>query len=151
MTTSTLAPLLSIDTDQYLAIPAQKPRKSLALGNCGMKLTVHSENGDPVLLRIEGRVSQRDLEESDPFLEGVGENAYSRQLVVDLSEVAAMDSSGVNWLLIAQKRMQEQGGRLVLHSLSPIANNVLKVLNLHTVFQIANSEEAAVQMLEGDA
>jgi anti-anti-sigma factor len=84
-----------------------------------MNLTVQSENGDAVLIRIEGRVSQ--------------------------------DSSGVNWLLVAQKRIHEQGGKLVLHSLSPIANNVLKVLNLHSVFQVAESEAAALRMLGGDA
>lgn len=132
---------------QFLA----PPRQSLAPRNCGMKLTVQSESGDVVLVRIEGRVSQRDVEVDDPIVNSVGENAYSRQLVVDLSEVASLDSSGVNWLLVAQKRMQEQGGKLVLHSLSPIAHNVLKVLNLHNVFQIADSESAAMRMLGGDA
>ena len=116
-----------------------------------MKLSVQSENGNPVRLSIEGRVSQRDLDESDPFVESLGENAYSRQVVVDLSEVASLDSSGVNWLLVAQKQMQEQGGKLVLHSLSPIANNVLKVLNLHSVFQVADSEASAIRIVGGDA
>jgi len=134
-----------------MAIQFLAPRKSLVPRKCGMKLTVQSENGDPILLRIEGRVSQRDVEVHDPIVECLGENVYSRQLVVDLSEVASLDSSGVNWLLVAQKRMHEHGGKLVLHSLSPIANNVLKVLNLHTVFQVAGSEAAAIRMLEGDA
>ncbi len=116
-----------------------------------MKLTVQSENGDPVLLRVEGRVSQRDVDENDPFIASLGDNAYTRRLVVDLSEVASLDSSGVNWLLVAQKQMHAQGGELVLHSLSPIANNVLKVLNLHTVFKVADSEGAAIRMLGGDA
>jgi len=132
---------------QFLA----PPRKSLAARNCGMKLTVQSDNGDAVLLRIEGRVSQRDVEVHDPIVESLGENVYGRRLVLDLSEVASLDSSGVNWLLVAQKRMHQQGGTLVLHSLSPIANNVLKVLNLHTVFQVADSEAAALRMLGGDA
>ena len=132
----------------YLLVP---PRNYLASRNCGMKLTVQSENGNAVHLRIEGRVSQRDVEIDDPIVDCLGDSAYSRRLVVDLSEVASLDSSGVNWLLVAHKRMRENGGQLVLHSLSPIANNVLKVLNLHTVFQVADSEAAAVQMLGGDA
>ncbi len=134
-----------------MATEALASRKSLAPRNCGMKVTVQSESGDPVLLRVEGRVSQRDVEVDDPFVDSLGEDAYSRQLVVDLSEVALLDSSGVNWLLVSQKRMQEQGGKLVLHSLSPIANNVLKVLNLHAVFQVAESEAAAVRLLGGEA
>ena len=133
--------------NQFLALP----RKFLAPRKCGMKLTVQSENGDAVLLRIEGRVSQRDVEADDPIIDHFGESVYSRQVLVDLSEVASLDSSGVNWLLVAQKRMHEHGGKLVLHSLSPIANNVLKVLNLHAVFQVADSEADALQMLGGEA
>jgi anti-anti-sigma factor len=134
-----------------MAIQFLAPPKSQALRKCGMKLIVDSDNGNSVLLRVEGRVSQRDVEASDPIVDTVGEDVYSRRLVMDLSEVASLDSSGVNWLLVAQKRMHEQGGKLVLHSLSPIANNVLKVLNLHTVFQIADSEAAALRTLGGDA
>ncbi|MEX0818431.1 MAG: STAS domain-containing protein [Pirellulaceae bacterium] len=116
-----------------------------------MNVTIQSTNGDPVLLRVEGRVSQRDVESNDPFVDNLGEDVFSRQLVVDLSEVASLDSSGVNWLLVAQKQAHEQGGQLVLHSLSPIANNVLKVLNLHTVFKVAENEADALRMLGGDA
>lgn len=132
---------------QFLA----PPRKSLALRKRGMKLTVQSENGETVLLRIEGRVSQRDVEANDPIVDSLGEKAYSRRLVINLSDVASLDSSGVNWLLVAQKQVRECGGKLVLHSLSPIANNVLKVLNLHSVFQVAENEAAALQMVGGDA
>lgn len=134
-----------------MATQAFALRKPLTPRNCGMKLTVQSENGDPVRLSIEGRVTQRDVEVDDPFVDSLGENAYTRQLVVDLSEVASLDSSGVNWLLVSQKRLKEQGGKLVLHSLSPIANNVLKVLNLHTIFQVAASEDAALRMIGGEA
>lgn len=117
----------------------------------GMKLSLQSENGDSVLLRLEGRVSQRDVELSDPIVETLGEDAYSRKVLVDMSEVASLDSSGVNWLLTSQKRMREAGGQLVLHSLSPISMNVLKVLNLHTLLKLADTESAALRILGGDA
>ena len=134
-----------------MATFALAPRESLAIRKRGMKITVHPENSDPVLLCVEGRVSQRDVELEDPLIESLGEHAYSRRVVADLSEGASLESSGVNWLLVSQKRMQEHGGKLVLHSLSPIANNVLKVLNLHAVFQIADSQAAAIRKLGEDA
>jgi len=122
----------------------------LAPRNSGMKLSLQSEQGNSVLLNLEGRVSQRDVELSDPFVDTLGENAYSRQILVDMSEVASLDSSGVNWLLVAQKRMREHGGQLVLHSLSPISMNVLKVLNLHTLLKLADTESAALRLVGGD-
>ena len=117
----------------------------------GMKLTIQSEQGDSILLNLEGRVSQRDVELSDPLVDTLGANVYSRKVVMDMSEVASLDSSGVNWLLISQKKMREGGGQLVLHSLSPISMNVLKVLNLYTLLKLADSESAALRLLEGIA
>jgi stage II sporulation protein AA (anti-sigma F factor antagonist) len=116
-----------------------------------MKLSIQADNGDAILLILEGRVSQRDVELSDPFVDTVGESVYSRNVLLNMSEVASLDSSGVNWLLMSQKRMREGGGQLVLHSLSPISMNVLKVLNLHTLLKLADSESAALRLLEGNA
>ena len=123
----------------------------LASRKPGMKLSIQADNGDAILLNLEGRVSQRDVELSDPFVDTVGESVYSRSVLLDMSEVASLDSSGVNWLLMSQKRMREGGGQLVLHSLSPISMNVLKVLNLHTLLKLADSESAALRLLEGNA
>lgn len=116
-----------------------------------MKLSIQSENGDSVLLDLEGRVSQRDIQLADPFEQTLGDDGFARKVAVDMSEVQALDSSGVNWLLVSQKKMREAGGQLVLHSLSPISMNVLKVLNLHTVFQIAENRDGALQLLGGNA
>ena len=103
-----------------------------------MKLSIRSQENDLVRFRLEGRVSQRELATSEePIGDLLGDDAYSNRLMIDMSEVASLDSSGVNWLLVCQKRLRESGGSLVLHSLSPIAKNVVKVLNLQTVFALA--------------
>jgi len=116
-----------------------------------MKLLLQSEADGSVRMRLEGRVSQRDLQLSDPFTDTLGDQAYGRNVTLDMGDVLSLDSSGVNWLLISQKKMREAGGQLVLHSLSPISLNVLKVLNLHTVFRLAETEDAAVRLLGEDA
>ena len=116
-----------------------------------MKLSLQSEADGSVRMRLEGRVSQRDLQLSDPFTDTLGDQAYGRNVTLDMGDVLSLDSSGVNWLLISQKKMREAGGQLVLHSLSPISLNVLKVLNLHTVFRLAETEDAAVRLLGEDA
>lgn len=116
-----------------------------------MKLTVDSQDDGVVRLSVSGSVSQAHVTPfAEPLVEVLGESAFSRKLLLDLSEVESLDSSGVNWLLICQKKMSDAGGQLVLHSLSPIAKNVLKVLNLHTVFKLADDADAAAGLLEGD-
>ena len=116
-----------------------------------MKLSVQSREGDVVHLRLEGRVSQREITPNEePLGDPLGATAYTQKLAIDLSKVATLDSSGVNWLLVCQKRLRKAGGQIVLHSLSPIARNVIKVLNLQTVFQLADDEEDANRLLQGE-
>jgi anti-anti-sigma factor len=104
-----------------------------------MKLSIQTQENGVDRLRIEGRVSQRDVAaQTEPFVHLLGDDVFHKTILLDMSEVAVLDSSGVNWLLICQKKMGESGGRLVLHSLSPIAMNVIKVLNLQTVFTMAD-------------
>lgn len=116
-----------------------------------MNLSVQSRDADVVRLRLEGRVSQRDIAPNEePLSDALGATAYSQKLAIDMSEVVSLDSSGVNWLLVCQKRIRQAGGQIVLHSLSPIARNVIKVLNLQTVFQLADDEEDANRLLQGE-
>lgn len=113
-----------------------------------MNLAIVSEEDDVLSLKLSGKVTQRNVQQtSDPLDETVGNRGLNRSLLFDLSDVELLDSSGVNWLLISQKRVRESGGKLVLHSLSPVAKNVLRVLNLHTVFALADDAHKAQQIL----
>jgi anti-anti-sigma factor len=117
-----------------------------------MKLSVESQDNGLVRLRVEGRVSQRDVvTDVEPLSGLLGSAAYRNVVLMDMSEVAALDSSGVNWLLTCHKRMSEAGGRLVLHSLSPIAKSVIKVLNLQTVFSMAGDVSEALLIVGGES
>ena len=94
-------------------------------------------------------MSQRDLiSDEEPLIEALGSNALAQKVLLDMSEVAALDSSGVNWLLICQRKMREAGGVLVLYAMSPIAKNVIKVLNLQSVLKLADDETQALSLFE---
>lgn len=79
----------------------------------------------------------------EPLSMAIGSEAYQRRVLLNLSAVTRMDTSGVNWLLTLQKRMDAVGGRLVLHSLSPAARSVVRVLNLHGALRVAADETDA--------
>ena len=80
----------------------------------------------------------------EPLSMAIGSEAYQRRVLLNLSAVTGMDTSGVNWLLTLQKRMDAVGGRLILHSLSPAARSVVRVLNLHGALRVALDETDAV-------
>jgi anti-anti-sigma factor len=116
-----------------------------------MKLSIETQDDEFVNVRAEGRISQRDvLSAQEPLEELLGESAFQQHVLLDMSEVESIDSSGINWLLICQKRMREGGGRVILHSLSPMAKNVIRVLNLQTVFSLAGDVHEARNILDGE-
>ena len=115
-----------------------------------MKMTVAADDGEVVRVALSGAVTQRELPPmSEPLQELLGSGAYAKRVMLDLCEVSYLDSSGVGWLLACHKRMRQAGGKLVLHSYSPIVSNVLRVLKLERVLDLAENALAAEKTARG--
>lgn len=109
-----------------------------------MKLSVDTDDGRTANVRVAGSVTQQEIALlADPLGELLGPDAYKRTVCMDLGNTGFLDSSGINWLILSHKRFREQGGRLVLHSLPPLVMNVIKILKMQRVFEIADSPQAA--------
>jgi anti-anti-sigma factor len=72
--------------------------------------------------------------------------SFDRTVLLDLSRVDAVDSSGVSWLLLAHDTFAKGGGRLILHSLSRRLDDVLNVVGLSSVFHLAGDEGSALAL-----
>jgi anti-sigma B factor antagonist len=68
-----------------------------------------------------------------------------KKLVVDLSEVSYMDSSGVATLVEAMQLARRGNYTLVLCSLQDRVKSIFEIARLETVFQIAPDLETALQ------
>lgn len=64
------------------------------------------------------------------------------RVVVDLSGVEFCDSTGMNVLLAAMKRLKEQGGTLELAAPRPAVKRILQVTGLDTVFLVRDAMPA---------
>lgn len=117
-----------------------------------MKLSVVCDEGDVLRLQASGRITQERLSsDSDRMGELLGTGGYRRKVVLGLADVDFIDSSGIGWLLRCQKRFREADGKLVIHSVVPMVSEILKMLRLHLVFQMADNESAALALArEGD-
>ena len=60
------------------------------------------------------------------------------RLVVDMSAVEFCDSTGMNVLLAAHRRVQEQGGDLELAAPRATVRKILQVTGLETVFTVVD-------------
>lgn len=90
--------------------------------------------GDLDLFSAE--VLRRELEEAVPGGRHV--------VVLDLADVTFLDSTVLGLLLLAARRMEAHGGRLVLASAGEAVERVLQVSGLSTYLPVCETVEEAV-------
>ena len=106
---------------------------------------VVTEEDDLVIVALKGDI---DLEYSvsarEILLEAAGKGPG---VIVDLSGVTMIDSSGVAGLLEAFQTARHRGKGFILASVDESVFRVLKLARLDTVFEIADDVEAARQKI----
>ena len=80
-------------------------------------------------VRIAGDLDASSADDFDAALEGVVA-AGARLVVLDLSEVNFLDSTGLRGILRVSASLDEQGGRLTVAGLSGAAERVLEITGL---------------------
>ena len=70
-----------------------------------------------------------------------------RRILVDLTGVAFMDSTGLGVLVDAAKALRSSGGQMVLVADDPRVTRVIEITGLQRVFRIERSLPEAVQKL----
>lgn len=111
-----------------------------------MDCEVKSDDGHVVQIRLAGKVSHYQIATDTDLLSTLaGPDVYAKTVLFDLAAADFLDSSGVGWLLMCHKRFQQNGGRMVLCRVPAIVMNVLKVLRMHLVFELADNEVDALR------
>lgn len=102
------------------------------------------EEDDAVVVRPEGDI---DLSRSPSFrrqLANIQERS-PRRLIVNLSDVPYMDSSGVATLVEAMQVARKHNSRLILCGLQERVRSIFEIARLDTVFTIVDQLESARQ------
>lgn len=68
----------------------------------------------------------------------------SGRLILDLSHVPYMDSSGVATLVETLQQLRKAGGRLVLCGLQPKVRSIFEIARLDMVFTIVDDKQTAM-------
>ena len=102
-----------------------------------MKIDRIQVEGDQVVLKVVGRITQNGMSDGsdplEPFLDVEGQGCTLR---LDLSGTEFIDSSGIGWLIQSHKRLRAAGGNLILHAPSPPIERSFEVVKLGNVIQI---------------
>lgn len=107
-----------------------------------MKLTVR-QRGQATILDVDGQIT---FESTPALREKLLESLKEKStLLVNLSRVAYMDSSGIATLVEGLKAAQGQKASFGLFGLNKNTRNVLELVRLDKVFKIFDSEEEALR------
>jgi anti-sigma B factor antagonist len=105
-----------------------------------LKISTASQGGHAVV-SVYGEVDLYTAPRLQTELAALVRDGVSR-LVVDLSGVEFCDSTGMNVLLSAMKRMREHGGSLELAAPRSAVRRILQVTGLDTVFSVHDAVPA---------
>ena len=108
-----------------------------------MKVTTRERDG-VTILDMKGKITigVGDValrEEVQKVLGGGGRN-----ILINLKDVKTIDSSGIGELVAAYTSATNQGGMLRLFGIPPKVGDILQITQLATVFQVEETEEAAL-------
>jgi anti-sigma B factor antagonist len=100
--------------------------------------------GPHPVVRLSGDVDVESSPALTETLTTVQAGLGAEPLVLDLTEVEFLDSSGLGVLVAAHQRASLQGGTLVLAGLHPRVAKVLRITKLNKVFTVADSVDEAM-------
>jgi len=103
-------------------------------------------HGRVVVLRVEGRLDVKTA----PLLRSSGAEvaAEGRNLILNLSGVTFMGSSGLGALLSLHEEFQEQAGEVRIVEPSPAATLVMQLVSLDRLLGIDPDEASALKAMQ---
>jgi anti-anti-sigma factor len=115
-----------------------------------MKIQLVSIEKDGVIhLGVDGKITAHDFAEGNdnPIEKTIGAAWAGNRVLMDMKSVNYADSSAIGWLLKLQKGFKTGGGALVLYGITPSVMQLFSLLNLKSVFTLAENESAARELL----
>ncbi|KKB38396.1 anti-sigma F factor antagonist [Bacillus thermotolerans] len=113
-----------------------------------MSLSVDLEVIDEVLcLRLAGELDHHAAEALREQASEAIDNQGVRHIVLNLGELAFMDSSGLGVILGRYKHIKKKNGEMVVCSISPAVQRLFDMSGLFKIMGTASSEQEALERL----
>jgi anti-anti-sigma factor len=116
-----------------------------------MILTLDKQADGVCYLTLAGKISQTAVDgQADELSRLLGMAHLNQQILVSLQQTDYIDSSGIGWLLAADKKIRDCGGRLILHSVPLDIQHVFGLMKLNVVLKIAKDQAHATSIAVGE-
>jgi anti-sigma B factor antagonist len=113
-----------------------------------LRIGARTEGSDIAILSLTGEVEVANAAQvRDAALKLV--SGGSKYLVVDLSGVEYMDSTGLGTLVGLHKRLRESGGQVLIAGAQPRVKRIFDITGLTQVFRMHEDVSAALKEVRG--
>ena len=109
-------------------------------------IQTHRKENDIDIVTITGRLVAADTPEARENLKAIVE-AGNGKLIVDLSGLNFIDSSGLSVLISAFKLIRVKGDRMQLTGISKNVQSLLELTRLSEIFEMFATTEAAIEAI----
>jgi anti-anti-sigma factor len=117
-----------------------------------LHLSAVAEEDGVLHVRCRGELVRLDFQPAHESLNALlGPRSYGQRVLLNLEEVALIDSSGLTWLIGIHRAFVREGGLLVLHSIPARVHRMLQLLHLDQVLKIAANVVLARALAIGEA
>ncbi len=114
-----------------------------------MEIKVVRFENDVVRVDVLGKISRDGWAVNhEPLVKVFGEDIYTKTVLLNLSNSNYLDSTGVEWLLTAHRRFVHGGGKLIIHSAKLMMQQILKMMRMDLVLNLAPDEEKARELAQ---
>lgn len=100
---------------------------------------------EALVVTIDGEIDLHNSPDLRVALIELLQKHEPKRLVLNLQKVAYMDSSAIAVLVELLQKMRKVGGRIALVHLQHRVRGLLEIARLDTIFQVAETEEAALK------
>lgn len=99
-------------------------------------------------LKLSGELI--DKNQANDLMKSVEEllEAGKNKLIIDLSDLKYMNSSGLNVLIQLLTKTRTNGGESVIYNVNKKVNDLLVITKLNTLFKVAEDKQNALSLLK---
>ncbi|HHW39415.1 MAG TPA: anti-sigma F factor antagonist [Bacillales bacterium] len=113
-----------------------------------MSLVINLETKkDVLLIRLKGELDHHTAENLRNKVSDKIEQNNIHHIILNLEELAFMDSSGLGVILGRYKQIQSQGGEMVVCSISPAVKRLFDLSGLFKIIRLVDDEQYALKTL----
>jgi len=103
-----------------------------------------------LLVNIGGELDHHQAERFRTLIDATFEKSSVRNIILDMSKITFMDSSGIGMIIGRYKNAEKRGGKLVLAAMNEHIQKLFEISGLAKIIKPADTVEDAYKKLGGN-